>query len=125
MSIIDLQFDVLRRRFPAAELVPQSNGTYTVTLPDVTLPAGWNAPTTTVAFVVPAGYPQAAPDCFWTSVGLRLANGGTPQNTGTQAVQGVPADWLWFSWHPGTWNPNTDNLETYVNVIRRRLIEVK
>lgn len=125
MAIIERQFEELQKRFPAAALSMQGNGTGVVTIPGVALPPGWNAAETDVAFVLPAGYPQAQPDCFWTSPTLRLETGGPAQNTGQQAVPGIPQDWVWFSWHPATWNANTDTMETYLNVIRRRLSEIK
>lgn len=124
MALLELQFEQLQEKYEATKTDP-GNGTYVVTLHNVPLPPGWNRPTTDVAFVVPAGYPQAAPDTFYVNPGLALAHGGVPQNTGQNPVPGVAPDWLWFSWHPQSWNANRDNLSTYANVVRRRLAEIR
>ncbi|MER8916334.1 hypothetical protein NKI32_21175 [Mesorhizobium sp. M0761] len=125
MSILARHFEDFNKRYPYATLEEQAGGTAVVSLPAVRLPPGWNKAAVDVKFVVPGGYPQAAPDCFWTEPALALAHGGAPQNTGQQATPGIPSEWLWFSWHPSTWQPNSDNLHTYLNVIRRRLGEAK
>src|ERR1700681_197635 len=77
-------FSAQRRSEGAEEpsLTPLPNGGHLVRIPQVNLRTGWSQPSTTVLFVAPPGYPAAQPDCFWTEpVGLRLANGGTPQNS--------------------------------------------
>ncbi|MER9147175.1 hypothetical protein NKI30_00905 [Mesorhizobium opportunistum] len=125
MSILERHFQDISRKHPNATLELQAGGTAVVSMPAVQLPKGWNRAEVGIKFVVPAGYPQAAPDCFWAEPALALEHGGTPQNTGQQATPGVPSEWLWFSWHPSTWKPNSDNLLTYLNVIRRRLGEAR
>lgn len=125
MSILARHFEDFIKKYPNSTLEPQAGGTAVVSLPGVPLPAGWNRAEVGVKFVVPGGYPQAAPDCFWTEPALALAHGGAPQNTGQASTPGIPAEWLWFSWHPSTWQPNSDNLLTYLNVIRRRLGEAR
>lgn len=104
-------------------MAPNGDGTFTVKVPGVSVGPGWNRASVTVAFVVPAGYPLASPDCFWTEPGLALEHGGAPQNTGQTPGIGVEAGWLWFSWHPATWAANDSNFETYLNVIRRRFAD--
>ncbi len=89
------------------------------------LPPGfWSVPTVTILFVAPPAYPLAQPDCFWVEpVGLRLANGNTPQATNdANAIPEVPARrCTWFSWHVQSWNPNRDSLLTYFKVVLQRL----
>jgi len=123
MTILARHFQALLERYSDAVLTPQDDGTHVVSVPQLPLPTGWNRSVVDISFLVPAGYPQAVPDCFWTAPGLALAHGGAPQNTGQQFTPGIPGDWVWFSWHPGTWNPNSDSLLTYLNVIRKRLNE--
>ncbi len=110
----------------APTLSPMPNGAYLVRIPDVALGAGWNRGTATVLFVAPPGYPAAQPDCFWVEpAGLRLAGGGTPQNSNDSNP--IPGDIVsgrqttWFSWHLQTWNPNADSLLTFFKVITNRL----
>ena len=123
---VERQFESLRSAYPRAALVPNADTSSVIIVPELALPPGWNRTNVGVAFIAPAGYPVAAPDCFWTEPGLMLANGGTPQNTGTNQLPGIPAGWLWFSWHPSRWDANRgDNLMTYLKVIRRRFEEIR
>jgi hypothetical protein len=121
MPIIQRHFEALLGKHQGATLTRNPDGSAAVTVPGIKLPAGWNRLEVTVAFVAPAGYPQAAPDCFWTEPDLALAHGGLPKNTGQNHVTGISPAWLWFSWHPSVWNSNSDNLETYLKVIFQRL----
>jgi len=121
--IVEQHFDRLKGRFDGATMIPNGDGSFTVTVPDLQIGKGWNRDKVAVAFVVPAGYPLASPDCFWTEPGLALDHGGVPQNTGQNPGPNVEHGWLWFSWHPNNWNANDSNLGTYLNVIRRRFAE--
>jgi hypothetical protein len=95
-----------------------------VIMPDFPLPSGWSKSSVEVKFVAPAGYPFAPPDCFWTESDLRLANGNPPQASQPNPCPDGSSS-LWFSWHLQHWNPNTDNLVTYLRVIERRFAEVR
>ncbi|QPB24578.1 hypothetical protein ISN39_34170 (plasmid) [Rhizobium sp. 007] len=102
---------------------PLPSGAVVVSVPNVSLPEGWNKPSTEIRFVVPAGYPYAALDCFWADSGLRLADGRIPNNTGESNP--IPEDGgtgLWFSWHlqDQKWNPNRDTLSSWMNVVISR-----
>lgn len=121
--IVERHFEALRARHPAATLADNQDGTWTVHVPGIALPLGWDRQAVEVAFVVPTGYPIASPDCFWAEPGLTLASGGAPKNTGIAAVPGSPPNWVWFSWHPGMWDPNGSDLDTYVRLIGRRLAQ--
>lgn len=127
MTIIDQQFKKLQAEFPSATLTAVPSGGHLIEIPDYALPAGWNRASSTVIFLAPPGYPAAQPDCFWVEPGaLRLHDGGTPQATNdTNPVPGVGQRGTWFSWHLQTWNPNTDSLLTYVNVITQRLFPAR
>jgi hypothetical protein len=95
---------------------------YLVRIPNVPLPEGWSQPSTEIRFVVPNGYPYAAPDCFWADMALRLRGGAMPKNaTVGQMMPGqTDTQTLWFSWHVNAaWNPSC-TLSTYVKVIRKR-----
>ncbi|TAL07004.1 MAG: hypothetical protein EPO07_00960 [Verrucomicrobia bacterium] len=121
MTPLEEQFEVLRSYVPNATREQLADGTFLITVPAVKLPHGWSKQNVDVKFVVPAGYPFAKLDCFWTDPDLRLATGGNPTNTGSNAIPHVALPHLWFSWHVGTWNPNCDSLLTYFYVIKRRL----
>lgn len=126
MNILDRQLEELRRVYSAgAEARPLPSGAVLIELNNVVLPPGWNRPTTCVRFLVPVGYPYAAPDCFWADSDLRLAPGTQPQATSFQPIPEANLPGLWFSWHVQGWNPNSSNLVSYAKVIEKRLREIR
>jgi hypothetical protein len=125
MDVIDQHFARLVDAVPHARLERRADGSAVVSVPDVRLPAGWNAPTTTVHFVVPVGYPAARPDSFWTDAALRVATGALPTNAQLNGNNPPMQPLLWFSFHPSSWNPLKDDLLTYFNVVRTRFHDVR
>jgi hypothetical protein len=113
------------KRFTTFELIHAGEGVDVIKFNGLVLPAGWSTPTTNVYFVVPSGYPIAKPDGFWTDPSLRLASGAPPTNIGKNQHPGVPEGLHWFSWHANSWNPNRDNLVTYLGVIRKRFEQTR
>lgn len=92
-----------------------------VTVPSVTLPSGWNKPSTAVHFIAPQGYPFARPDCFWADEDLRLSNGAIPQASNcSNPMPGLGHGGLWFSWHLQQWNANRDDLMSWFAAIKDR-----
>lgn len=125
MDLLDQQFERLKEVVPQAQMERRPDNTALITVSDVRLPAGWSAPATTVTFLVPLGYPTARPDSFWSDESLRLSTGALPANTQMNANHGGPSQLLWFSFHPSNWNPITDDLLTYFNIVRTRFVEVR
>lgn len=123
------QFDRLKERYSAAEILPLPSGAALITVPDIPLPEGWSMPATTVRFIVPSGYPGPAPDCFWADQALKLASGGDPQASNIQGIPEVGGTGRWFSWHVteanNNWNPNRDDLLTFFTIIRDRFAHVQ
>jgi len=126
MTVLDEQFAKLQDLYRDAKIRPNGDGSHVIFIPDLPLPPGWNKTAANIYFVVPAGYPFARPDCFWTDQDLRLAHGGVPTNTNQNAqLPGESKPLLWFSYHPGAWNPNGDSVITYLNVIKKRLTDAR
>ena len=125
MTPIRQQFEILKNFFPTAELKDLADGSHLISVAEVELPDGWSKASVQVKFIAPVGYPLARPDCFWTDFDLRLINNCVPKNTGANAIPHVGGQHLWFSWHVGSWNPNSDSLLTYMYVIKRRLHDPK
>lgn len=121
MTPLEQQFQLLFASQMQATLEGLPDGSHLITVPSIDLPTGWSKNQVSVKFIAPVGYPLARPDCFWTDADLKLANGAQPQNTGPNAIPHVSTPHLWFSWHVSSWNPNNDNLLTYLYVIKRRL----
>jgi Prokaryotic E2 family E len=127
MKSVQDQFSAVVGTFPGATM-NFAEGLHLVIIPRVVLPKGWSAQETHIRFVVPNGYPYAAPDCFWADHSLRLEQGQMPQNAivGNLMPGQTDTQTLWFSWHVNTaWNAATCDLMTYVKIIRRRFEELK
>jgi len=122
MGPSETHVEELTQKFPDVSVVLRGEAGDVIKLPSVRLPAGWSKPSTDVFIVRPAGYPFAPPDCFWTDVDLRLADGRMPQNTGDSPIPGWPERVLWFSWHCQQWNPNRDTLLSWLKVVEQRLM---
>jgi hypothetical protein len=125
MTPVEQQFQTLKAlpKCANASLKRLSSGAHLITIPDIKLPSGWNKDNVAIHFVAPPGFPAAQPDCFWLAPhGVRLANNGIPQNTNdTNPIPEVGSVGTWFSWHLQSWNPNSDSLVTFFNVIMQRL----
>lgn len=124
MDLVDQQLGRLKARFPDASCAERGNLGQLITLPTFSLPNGWNKAATTVQFLVPTGYPFAKPDSFWADGDLRVAVRGNAMPQSTQFNNaGLPemSSKLWFSWHLQAWDPNRDDLQSWVASIRDRL----
>jgi hypothetical protein len=125
LTLIEQQLERLRGlpQCANATLKRLPSGAHLVSIPDLSMPSGWKPEKVTAHFLTPPGYPAAQPDCFWLAPApIRLANGNLPQNSNdSNAMPEVGLMGTWFSWHLQSWNPNSDSLVTYFNVIMRRL----
>ena len=111
-----------QKRYSAAEITQLPSGAALITVPDSTIPPGWNINVATIRFIAPVGYPSAQPDCFWVQPEMRLDDGTVPKNAGPGQIPETTETWFWFSWHleSGQWNPNRDDLLTYFSVLMSR-----
>jgi len=131
MTPLQQQFSILQAEHPHAKLTALLDGSHLIVIPAVKLPATWSKASVEIKFVAPVGYPFGKPDCFWADHDLRLSNGSPPRCTGPNPIPNIAntqysgTPHLWFSWHLQGWNPNSDNLLTYFNVIKRRFDEAR
>jgi hypothetical protein len=122
MTPLQQQFEKLKREHRTAACEVLSSGAAMITIRDFPLPSGWSHSSTLMKFVAPVGYPLAKPDFFWTSPELRLRDGALPQAAVPMPMPESNGELqLRFSWHMSEWNPNRDDLVTFVRVIERRL----
>lgn len=120
MNVIEEQLKQLLELHPDATVTALPDGSTFVAVPKVRIPPGWNMAEGAVAFVIPAGFPTARPDCFWADAGLLLANGGQPANSNPQVPPGTTTMRRWFSWHLLNWYPNRDTIYTYLDFCLER-----
>jgi len=70
---------------------------------------------------LPAGYPQANPDMFWTRPDIMLANGAVPQAASTHESY-LGQTWQRWSRHWGAaWRAGLDTLRTFIAAIQADL----
>lgn len=123
MDPIAEQLAALRQRHSGAALEAMPDGARALVVPVVQLGPGWSATETTLRILVPVGFPQVNPDCFYTDPTLLLASGAEPQNSQLQPVFG--GAYRWFSWHLSSWDPASGDIGTYVRFCERRLRECR
>jgi hypothetical protein len=91
----------------------------------------YNPSTTNLLLRIPRSYPDAGLDMFWTDEAVVLADGTIPNGaTSIETYAGLDVlpqfknkRWRRFSWHVGNptkWNPSLDNIESYLEFIRKR-----
>lgn len=92
-----------------------------VIIDDFPFPDAYTPRTASLLIKLPAGYPSANLDMFWTNPVIRLVSGDMPQNcTDLQMINEV--QWQQWSRHFATaWRQGVDNLQTFVATIRREL----
>lgn len=80
-----------------------------------------------LAFLVPAGFPDACPDTtgfYVQPAGIQVAKSkAAPQSSDPNATL-LGGSWLKFSWKPKThqWDPTSDTLETHLATIEKRFL---
>jgi hypothetical protein len=119
---LELELEASRQNGRELE-VREADGLIYVIIKNYLLPAGYNKQHTRLLLKIPLSYPNGNPDMFWVDPDLRLASGGSQANANIENVLGEP--WLRFSWHPQKWNPGMDNLNTFMEFVNRRLIQLK
>jgi hypothetical protein len=125
MGPLDAQLQRLAERHPGTTWEDRGAHGLLVTIPNLPLPNGWNKPSTQVKFLAPQGYPYSRPDCFWADGDLRVQHQpNLPQNAQINPVLPDVAGMVWFSWHLEQWNPNRDDIFSWMGCIRDRLARV-
>jgi len=92
-----------------------------VIINDFDFPAAYMPRKANLLIILPAGYPNANLDMFWTEPVVKLADGNWPARADNHAVyNGV--SWQRWSRHFQTpWRQGVDNLRTFVATIRKEL----
>lgn len=100
--------------------VVRDGGNVHVVIKDFPFP-GYVPANADLLVILPAGYPNANVDMFFTIPDVKLANGAWPK-----ACEGHPnhAGRVWQQWsrHIGdNWRQGVDNLRTYITTIKREI----
>jgi hypothetical protein len=93
-----------------------------VVFPGFVLPSGYNVQQADLLLRLSPGFPDVAPDMWWFSPAVRLADGRSVQATDvTEHHLGRP--WQRWSRHfnAGQWRSGIDSIESFLALIRKEL----
>lgn len=101
--------------------VAKENGEILLVIHDFPFPATYQPTNADLLIVIPAGYPNAQLDMFWSLPDVKLANGHWPaQAEQHQAYLGK--SWQRWSRHfQQPWRPRIDGIKTFVASVRAEL----
>jgi hypothetical protein len=114
--------EFLEEKYPTYDVL-EHEAELLVVLPAYDFPAAYNPRTADLMIVVPAGYPNAPLDMFWTFPNVMLANGSWPQNCASHATY-ANKSWQRWSRHffdTTPWRIGVDNLRTFTATIRKEI----
>jgi len=101
--------------------VAKSGNDVLVIIHDFEFPDAYAPRTADLMIILPAGYPNANLDMFWTTPDVKLKNGSWPDRA-TERGTYNNINWQRWSRHfPQQWRQGVDNLRTFVTTIRREL----
>jgi hypothetical protein len=100
--------------------VRQNSGELLVFVHEYPLPACYMPALCTLLIKLLPGYPNTNPDMFWTTPGIRLANGAAP--AAAEVIEVYDGNqWQRWSRHAPQWRPGVDNLQTKLRSVRTEL----
>lgn len=83
---------------------------------------GFSQATADLLIRIPLSYPDSGPDMFWTEPTVMLADTKVPQSA-ESFEEHCNRRWRRFSWHRKQWNPVTDDVESHLEFVRKRLAQ--
>lgn len=119
MRSLPHELNELRERYADARVEQIPGAGRVCIIPAVPTGPAWTPDQTEIRFLIPQGYPQARPDCFYATSDLELNSGRPPQNARPQRLGDTT--YLWFSWHLRAWDPSHDDLTRFARSCERRL----
>jgi hypothetical protein len=85
------------------------------------LPDGYEPDRVDLLLRLPCGFPDAAPDMFWTHPVVAYGGGAAPPAT-QDRLEYIGRTWQRWSRHLAVaWRPGIDNLQSYLRLIRTDL----
>ena len=118
--IPELDRDFLKEKAYDFTIIPE-NGALLLVIRAFSFPVAYTPTTANLLIVIPAGYPNAQLDMFWTQPDVKLASGAFPaaaNNYGNYAGQ----KWQRWSRHSQVpWRPGIDNLRTFFAALKKEL----
>jgi hypothetical protein len=121
----------LKEKYPDTYIVRRVGAEFHIVLRGFSsFPAQYSPRVSDLLLKLPAGYPNAAPDMFWTRPDVKLTSGAWPKasehhevpgsGNGSEVYENVP--WQRWSRHPpGPWNVGVHGLRSFVQTIIQEL----
>ena len=122
MSLPQADIAYMDERIVTYQMVVES-GMTCVVIPGWPIPAGFDQDASDLLLRLSPGYPDVAPDMWWFSPPVHLADGQSLPNT--NAVEAyLGRSWQRWSRHfsAGQWQSGVDGLESYFALIRQDLV---
>lgn len=102
------------------EVIPEGQ-MFSLIIRGFRLPTGYDPPVVDLLLRLPGGFPDAAPDMYWTHPVVSYVGGGIPPAT-PDRLNYNGRIWQRWSRHLAlAWRPGVDNLQTYLRLIRTDL----
>ena len=110
--------EYLAAKWIRAEVIKNGNETLII-FPDYDFPEAYQPRQPSLLIIVPAGYPNAKLDMFWTHPDVKRADGKWPTSSEHhQDYQGK--SWQRWSRHIN-WRSGIDNLRTFMTSVQREI----
>lgn len=117
--------DFLESRDFGFEVV-ENGGTIGVILKGYSLPEGkYDQHAVDILIILPSGYPDTAPDMFYTSPRIKLSVSGREARAATVSYDFADRVWQRWSRHCPAWRPGVDGLRTMLARVRVALDEAQ
>ncbi len=121
--IPEVDADFLSEKGYSFDVQPE-NGAVWVIIRDFPFPAPYTPNQAELLVQLPAGYPNAKPDMFWTSPDIKLSSGAWPKSSDVHETHCGRTCQRWSRHFPDDrWRPGTDNMRSYLASIRAELAQ--
>lgn len=104
--------------------VTEDNNWVSIIFHDYPVLSGFSKEKTKLLVRAQQSYPNSNLDMFWTEADLVVKDGKVPENA-DQIETYNDQQWRRFSWHPQSWNPGRDNLQTFLEFVNVRFAKRK
>lgn len=101
--------------------VTQVGGEVHVILRGYEFPTVYTPRTADLLIILPAGYPNANPDMYWTYPDVKLVNGQWPLNGDHHHTYGSRSWQRWSRHFQGQWRPGVDTFRAYLAAVRKEI----
>ncbi len=100
--------------------IREEGGFLNLILHDYMMPSSYKPGAVDLLIRLPAGFPNAKPDMFWTRPNVTLVSGAVPTTANVQETH-LGESWQRWSRHRNGWRPGIDGLRSFLATIKREL----